>query len=270
MSSQLPLRPELEQHVAPEDAFTECSGVVRQDRIVIHKAETTIGRDETCDVCIDDGLISRRHARFLLKGDSLYLEDLASTNGTFVNGRRLHGVWPVHPGEAIALGHFELWLGRAKDGKTLLLPSPQGSPTSGIRPGRVSTAAPAANDEAADGPISAWSAAATKRRLSAEVDAVERLTTKKRMLEEYMGHLRASLNAGQPVPYSVLHRASHYALRFAHISREPVWLDRTLELHILAGESVCEKVMQQIVALNRAGVACAPALLSKYFAELDA
>ncbi len=58
------------------------------------KENTTIGRSKRCSVFIDDEFLSKNHARIFLKDGSFYVEDLGSTNGSFLNGRRL-GSSPV-------------------------------------------------------------------------------------------------------------------------------------------------------------------------------
>lgn len=71
---------------------------------VLSKSEITIGRDSNNDVVINDAEISRKHARLLLQQEGYLLEDLGSTNGTFVNGQRLMGPHALRPGELILLG----------------------------------------------------------------------------------------------------------------------------------------------------------------------
>jgi putative serine protease PepD len=51
----------------------------------------TIGRDPSCDLAIDNQIVSRQHARFSHDGNHWILEDLGSTRGTFVDGRRIRG-----------------------------------------------------------------------------------------------------------------------------------------------------------------------------------
>jgi predicted component of type VI protein secretion system len=68
------------------------------------QAELTLGREPGNDIVINDGEISRKHARLSLQGDTYMLEDLGSTNGTFVNGQRLMGQHELRPGEIIAFG----------------------------------------------------------------------------------------------------------------------------------------------------------------------
>jgi predicted component of type VI protein secretion system len=72
--------------------------------IPLQKSELFVGRDSSNDIVINDAEVSRRHARFFLQGTSYMLEDLGSTNGSFINGQRLVGPTPVRPGEIITLG----------------------------------------------------------------------------------------------------------------------------------------------------------------------
>lgn len=69
-----------------------------------HRDELSIGRDAGNDVTIDLPLVSRRHARLERQDGAVLLHDLNSTNGTFVNGQRLHGARALAEGDEIAIG----------------------------------------------------------------------------------------------------------------------------------------------------------------------
>ena len=66
--------------------------------------QLTIGRDSSNEITINDAEISRRHARLTFQGGKYVLEDLGSTNGTFVNGQRLAGPRVLKNGEVVSFG----------------------------------------------------------------------------------------------------------------------------------------------------------------------
>jgi predicted component of type VI protein secretion system len=66
--------------------------------------QVTMGRDTTNDIVINDVEISRNHARFTKQGDGYLLEDLGSTNGTFVNEQRLSGSYVLKAGQSVRFG----------------------------------------------------------------------------------------------------------------------------------------------------------------------
>ena len=70
------------------------------------EGSTVVGRDpQAATLVIDDPEASRRHASLTPGGDGVVVEDLGSTNGTFVGGQRLEGTRNVGPGEEIRIGN---------------------------------------------------------------------------------------------------------------------------------------------------------------------
>lgn len=63
----------------------------------------TVGRDPARSIIIPDGKVSRLHLQVWLVGDEVVVEDLGSSNGTFMDGRRLTGPTVVPPLRAAAL-----------------------------------------------------------------------------------------------------------------------------------------------------------------------
>ena len=66
--------------------------------------EVIIGRDIGNAISINDAEISRKHAKLSLHGSSYVVEDLGSTNGTFVNNQRLTASKVLNPGDLVSLG----------------------------------------------------------------------------------------------------------------------------------------------------------------------
>jgi ABC-type multidrug transport system ATPase subunit/pSer/pThr/pTyr-binding forkhead associated (FHA) protein len=64
------------------------------------------GRDPDCDQVLSYPMISGRHARLWRSESDLLLEDLGSSNGTFLNGKRIRAAVPVRPGDVIGLGSY--------------------------------------------------------------------------------------------------------------------------------------------------------------------
>jgi phosphoserine phosphatase RsbU/P len=76
----------------------------RAERRVPLRAKTSIGRAEDSDIYFPDQLLSRKHAEIELRADGPYIVDLDSTNGTFLNGERLHRERKLRDGDVIAVG----------------------------------------------------------------------------------------------------------------------------------------------------------------------
>jgi hypothetical protein len=70
-----------------------------------------IGRGRGCQLTLDDPLISREHARIRVAADGVFIEDLGSRNGVFVNGTRSRGVVSLTDGDRIRVGRQELVFG---------------------------------------------------------------------------------------------------------------------------------------------------------------
>lgn len=70
----------------------------------IEKSENFVGRDVANEMLINDAEVSRRHARISIQAGNYVIEDLGSTNGTFVNGQRLTGPRVLRVGDTVMFG----------------------------------------------------------------------------------------------------------------------------------------------------------------------
>lgn len=67
----------------------------------------TLGRGDDAEIRLEDPFASSRHARLTAQGGVVVLEDLGSTNGTYLNEELLAGPQPLHPGDSIRIGDSE-------------------------------------------------------------------------------------------------------------------------------------------------------------------
>jgi pSer/pThr/pTyr-binding forkhead associated (FHA) protein len=75
-------------------------------------ASMVVGRSPECELQVDDTYASQQHARLFGKNGAWYVEDLGSTNGTFVNEQKLAAPAKVQPGDKIRVGTTVLELRR--------------------------------------------------------------------------------------------------------------------------------------------------------------
>jgi hypothetical protein len=66
-----------------------------------------LGRGDGADIRLEDTFASTSHARLVPQGDVIVLEDMGSTNGTYLNGEPLLGPQPLHAGDRIRIGDSE-------------------------------------------------------------------------------------------------------------------------------------------------------------------
>jgi len=66
-----------------------------------------LGRGEQAEIRLEDPFASSKHARIVRQGGVMVLEDLGSTNGTFLNEEVLGGPQPLHPGDRVRIGDSE-------------------------------------------------------------------------------------------------------------------------------------------------------------------
>ena len=89
-----------------------------------------IGRDKNADIHLDNRALSRRHAQVEKRGAAIWIRDLGSQNGVFVNGERITAPRPLNGGDVIELGRYKLYIDgveqAATDTPVLSLTGPEG------------------------------------------------------------------------------------------------------------------------------------------------
>jgi predicted component of type VI protein secretion system len=74
----------------------------------LDKTAIVVGRDEGADILIDNPSVSRRHAQIRQEGGGWVVEDLGSSNGTFLRGEKIGAPHPLQAGDEVGMGKFSL------------------------------------------------------------------------------------------------------------------------------------------------------------------
>jgi len=90
--------------MAAQYQFVMRSGPTVGKKYPLDAQEVSIGRDAVNSIAINDAEVSRRHARMELRGSAYVIQDLGSTNGTFINGTRISGMQVLNPGDTVSFG----------------------------------------------------------------------------------------------------------------------------------------------------------------------
>jgi pSer/pThr/pTyr-binding forkhead associated (FHA) protein len=91
----------------------------------INTFPAVVGRGEGCEVSIPVGFVSRRHCRFIRNGQELFVQDLESLNGTYVNGRPAQLPTAIRNGDEVRFGplRFRVAIIPGHDSGTMFLSS---------------------------------------------------------------------------------------------------------------------------------------------------
>ncbi len=204
---------------------------IGQRDILLRPGETTLGRSDECSVLLDDALLSRVHARFVVSDGEVTLEDLGSKNGTYVNEKRLSAPARLHNGDQIRLGHTRM--------KLNVLRSRARSSQAQIRTMGYATQVDAPN------PITDESDVLTRMLQMGRLDEAAKLV-KSRV---------ATLTANEeplPVSHVMSRSVQEGMLGLAELTMEGIWLHRLFKLHVHCDWFMTGDVQQKTEQLVRA------------------
>jgi pSer/pThr/pTyr-binding forkhead associated (FHA) protein len=88
------------------------AGPLRGTTVPLTTSSILIGRAPSCTLVLDDDYSSSRHARIFPQNGSWFVEDLGSTNGTYVDDQRISQVTPLGPGTRVRIGQSVVELQR--------------------------------------------------------------------------------------------------------------------------------------------------------------
>lgn len=84
--------------------LVQYSGSQLGKRFPLDSDAMTVGRSPQTDICIDEPSVSRRHSKITLQGENVSVEDLGSSNGTFINDKKIESATELNDQDMVRLG----------------------------------------------------------------------------------------------------------------------------------------------------------------------
>lgn len=199
-----------------------------------------LGRNASCQIILDDALVSRRHALITVDGDEIFVEDLQSRNGVLVNGQRIPEPTSLTLGDVVTIGSQELHL---LQGYETVERMPRAAPANKATVPRMAQMHPEATVEyqgqdldlaEVDMEASVARRADQFRMIGGVADkalALGRAAEAERLLASALADVIEGSRAGRGLPPSLVDEAARYSARLATATGKGGWADYVIELY---------------------------------------
>ncbi len=195
--------------------------------ILLKPGTSLIGRSPSCQLVLDEMLVSRKHARLLVSSVSLVVEDLGSTNGVYVNDRLIDAPTALSHGDRVLIGPTELSVFAAS------LPEHRGTDTP---PGIEMEL-----DEAGDPESGSHRMPTTARRdafsdigrVADRMLATGRPEVAAQLLGGHMKEVLTAARSGRQVARELRDATTHYAVKLGVLGNDPTWVNLAIELNLI-------------------------------------
>jgi predicted component of type VI protein secretion system len=204
-----------------------------QHDLELNEGTFAVGRNASCQLSLDDPLVSRRHAVFELQGGTVTIEDLNSRNGVIVNGHRIESKVNLTVGDRVLIGSQELTLLAAREGgnvtgggvgKMTLPKMKVSTPSSGFPQVQIESDPEPSMVRRAD-QFKLLSGVAEKALAMGKAGEAERL------LASALADVIEATRAGRPLPPTLVDQAAKFSAKLATATGKGGWADYVIELY---------------------------------------
>lgn len=204
-----------------------------QHDLELNEGAFAVGRNASCQLSLDDPLVSRRHALFEVGPGGVTVEDLNSRNGVIVNSHRIEGKVAISVGDRILIGSQELTLLAARDpqnsggiglGKMTLPKMRVTTPSSGVPVMHVESDPEPSMVRRAD-QFKLLSGVAEKALAMGKAGEAERL------LASALADVIEATRASRPLPPTLVDQAAKFSAKLATATGKGGWADYVIELY---------------------------------------
>ncbi|MCA9597780.1 MAG: FHA domain-containing protein [Myxococcales bacterium] len=215
----------------------------QQHDLDLTDGQFVIGRAATCQISLDDPMVSRNHAKLTVKGERVTVEDLGSRNGIRVNGQQVTGQRQLSVGDIVGVGSQDL-----------LLLGP-----------RETNTGPAVSRGAETHRLDRF---AVIGGLADKALALGRGAEAERILDTLLKDVLDDVREGHGTTSGP--QAAAYAVRLAQATNKGAWVNYVLELYQRLGEPLPADVVDELYRVMRRVQGVDVALLRSYLLDLRA
>lgn len=217
-----------------------------------------IGRTSDCQLSLDDPLVSRRHAVLTVEMEGVFIEDLGSRNGVFLNGQRIERRCRVNDGDAIRIGSQEITLYGIGDVPSNPVSHPRMPQTSTMQDIRIKEILPE-DDVQTSVLASPFSAGDPDKRVHGlsliggvadKALAMGRADEAERILQRALNDVLQKAPHGQMSP-EFIEKAATYAVRLAAGTGKGSWIDYIFDLYMAIRALLPARLVDELYAVVR-------------------
>jgi hypothetical protein len=215
----------------------------------LRNGAVVVGRSSSCHIVLDDGLVSRRHAQFVVSGKTAAVEDFGSVNGVFLNGDRISGQRALRDGDRVQIGKQDFVF------------------RSTTKVVHVETAPERFTAETLHGqtlPREVFEAEKAREELTRRTDALDLLCgvadkvlalgrgdEAEKLLGTALTNMLKGVQGGSVIAPASAGRAASYAVRIADATGKPRWVDYCFELYAAQSRPLPSDVVDHLYVVLR-------------------
>ena len=216
----------------------------QQHDLELSEGEFMIGRSASCQLSLDDPLVSRNHARLVVSPEAVVVEDLGSRNGIRVNGERVSGTRAMVHGDVLSVGSQKLTLLAKRENSTATQTAARAAPTHRIN---------------AFGVLGA---------LADKAIALGRGDEAERILTSPLKDLMDAVRAGVFTDTETIDRAARYAAVLAATTGKGQWFDYVVRIYSHCERPCPAEIVDELYSVLRKVGSIDLKLLRSYIEQL--
>jgi predicted component of type VI protein secretion system len=217
----------------------------------LSEGQFAVGRNASCQLSLDDPLVSRRHALLTVSEDGVTIEDLQSRNGVVVNGQKIGGRVALSAGDRIVIGAQELTLLQGRD-----IAREAASAAIGKRTlPKMAAASDRSSDPSFESPSSDDPEPSMIRRADAfhllgsvaeKALAMGRADEAERLLASALADVIEASRAGKRLAVPLVDMAARFSAKLASSTAKGAWADYVIELYAAQGRPCPAPVIDEL------------------------